>query len=198
MGPKQILAGCLQCTSHQPGKTCHGLMFFRGRLVCLQTRQQIPTYSKVKPITQMHVWRKRFKKQRVKTGKSVLFRCGYGEFKKISTPAWGYTLSCIDFCYALPWHRAGRNAILRMRNIFGQIAPLVKDGGRLRHVLDKGHKTKMHTYIQLCGTMGCYAVWAAAMQGDLQGRLPLPQALAVIGLWQAMGELWNHNISRCV
>lgn len=85
--------------------------------------------------------------------------------------------------------------MLRMRNVFCRCADLVKDGGRLRHVLDKGHKTKMHTYIQLCGTMGCYAVWAAAMQGD--NRLPIPQALAIIGLWQAMGELWGHSISRC-
>lgn len=82
-----------------------------------------------------------------------------------------------------------------MRNAYCQMGALIKDGGRLQHILDKGHKTKMHTYIQICGYMGSYAVWAAAMLGN--NRLPMNQALAVIGLYQAMGELWNHSVNRC-
>lgn len=74
------------------------------------------------------------------------------------------------------------------------MAPHVHDGGRLRHILDNGHKTKMHTYIQACGTIGAYAVWVAAMQGE--DRLPMEQALAIIGLLHACGEIWNHSILR--
>lgn len=79
-----------------------------------------------------------------------------------------------------------------MRTVFGWMSPHVHDGGRLKHILDNGHKTKMHTYIQVCGTMGAYAVWCAAMQGE--GRLPEAQAVAIICLLNACGEIWNHSI----
>lgn len=92
----------------------------------------------------------------------------------------------------------GATALLRMRSVFSQMAAFVKDGGRLRHIMDKGHKTKMHTYIQVCGTMGAYAVWSASASGTESGRLGQNQAMAIIGLLQAMGELWNHSINRCV
>lgn len=91
--------------------------------------------------------------------------------------------------------RTGAAALQRMRTNFSWMSKFVKDGGRLKHIMDRGHTTKMHTYIQICGGMGAYAVWAAA-----HGENPLPmlQAVAIMKLLQAMGDLWTHSVHRWV
>lgn len=76
------------------------------------------------------------------------------------------------------------------------MAQFVKDEGRLKHVRDRGHTTKMHAYIQICGNLGAYAVLAAATLPDEANRLPMAAALAIILLFQAMGELWPHSLHR--
>lgn len=104
----------------------------------------------------------------------------------------GY-LSCVAFVIFLT---AGAAALLCMRTAFCSMSKFVKDGGRLKHIMDRGHTTKMHTYILICGNLGCYAVWAAATQPIASQRLPMATALAIIRLFQAMGELWNHSMHR--